>query len=90
MDRLCAEEKWQSRARLTETSFGFLEAQQSKASSHLPLLPHKKKAEDVEDWHFEKPQVCRNNFYSDIGFLKFNFNLFKVSIPNSVFSGHFT
>lgn len=63
MDRLRAEEKWQSRARLTETSFGFLEAQQSEASPQLPMLPQKKRAEEVEDWHFEKPQVCRN-YYS--------------------------
>ncbi|XP_068593519.1 breast cancer anti-estrogen resistance protein 3 homolog [Cebidichthys violaceus] len=57
VDRLRAEEKWQSRARLTETSFGFLEAQKSEASSQLPLLPQKKRAEEVEDWHFEKPHV---------------------------------
>ncbi|CAJ1054041.1 breast cancer anti-estrogen resistance protein 3 homolog isoform X2 [Xyrichtys novacula] len=55
VDRLRAEEKWQSRARLTETSFGFLEAQMTEASSQLPALPQKKKA--VEDWHFEKPHV---------------------------------
>nr|XP_046227033.1 breast cancer anti-estrogen resistance protein 3 homolog isoform X2 [Scatophagus argus]XP_046227042.1 breast cancer anti-estrogen resistance protein 3 homolog isoform X2 [Scatophagus argus] len=57
VDRLRAEEKWQSRARLTETSFGFLEAQNNEASSQLPLLPQKKKVEEVEDWQFEKPQV---------------------------------
>lgn len=57
VDRLRAEEKWQSRARLTETSFGFLEAEKSQASSELPLLPIKKSAQEVEDWHFEKPQV---------------------------------
>ncbi|KAM6940887.1 breast cancer anti-estrogen resistance protein 3 homolog isoform 3-T4 [Lycodopsis pacificus] len=58
VDRLRAEEKWQSRARLTETSFGFLEAQNSEESSQLPpLLPQKKRAEEVEDWHFEKPHV---------------------------------
>ncbi|XP_034543290.1 breast cancer anti-estrogen resistance protein 3 homolog isoform X3 [Notolabrus celidotus] len=56
VDRLRAEEKWQSRARLTETSFGFLEAQLTEASTQLPLLPKKKKAA-VEDWHFEKPHV---------------------------------
>lgn len=60
MDRLRAEEKWQSRARLTETSFGFLEAQKSEESSQLPLLPQKKTAQEVEDWHFEKPHVCIN------------------------------
>ncbi|XP_042340522.1 breast cancer anti-estrogen resistance protein 3 homolog isoform X2 [Plectropomus leopardus] len=58
VDRLRAEEKWQSRARLTETSFGFLEAQEkSEASSQLPLLPQKKAALEAEDWHFEKPHV---------------------------------
>ncbi|KAL7403593.1 hypothetical protein ABVT39_002703 [Epinephelus coioides] len=58
VDRLRAEEKWQSRARLTETSFGFLEAQEkSDASSQLPLLPQKKGAQEAEDWHFEKPHV---------------------------------
>uniref|UniRef100_A0A3Q3WR74 SH2 domain containing 3A n=1 Tax=Mola mola TaxID=94237 RepID=A0A3Q3WR74_MOLML len=57
VDRLRAEEKWQSRARLTETSFGFLEAQKSEESSQLPLLPQKKTAQEVEDWHFEKPHV---------------------------------
>ncbi|XP_029289171.1 breast cancer anti-estrogen resistance protein 3 isoform X2 [Cottoperca gobio] len=56
VDRLRAEEKWQSRARLTETSFGFLEAQKSE-ESQLPLLPQKKTAGEVEDWHFEKPHV---------------------------------
>ncbi|XP_076004229.1 breast cancer anti-estrogen resistance protein 3 homolog isoform X2 [Genypterus blacodes] len=45
VDRLRAEEKWQSRARLTETSFGFLEAQEKKA------------AEEAEGWHFERPHV---------------------------------
>lgn len=58
VDRLRAEEKWQSRARLTETSFGFLETQEKEASSELPLLPQKKTAQEVVDWHFEKPQVC--------------------------------
>uniref|UniRef100_UPI0037E95F4C SH2 domain-containing protein 3A isoform X1 n=2 Tax=Semicossyphus pulcher TaxID=241346 RepID=UPI0037E95F4C len=55
VDRLRAEEKWQSRARLTETSFGFLEAQKGEESAQLPLLPQKKNA--VDDWHFEKPHV---------------------------------
>ncbi|XP_034391276.1 breast cancer anti-estrogen resistance protein 3 homolog isoform X1 [Cyclopterus lumpus] len=57
VDRLRAEEKWQSRARLTETSFGFLEAQENEASSQPPTLPQKRTAEEAEDWHFEKPQV---------------------------------
>ncbi|CAN9510214.1 unnamed protein product [Ophioblennius macclurei] len=56
-DRLRAEEKWQSRARLTESSFGFLEAQEQDASSQLPFLPPKKAAEEAEDWHFERPHV---------------------------------
>lgn len=54
VDRLRVEEKWQSRARLTETSFTFLEAEKHEV---FPLLPQKKPAEEVEDWHFEKPQV---------------------------------
>lgn len=57
VDRLRAEEKWQSRARITETSFGFLEVEKNKTSSQLPILPQKKRAEEVEDWHFEKPHV---------------------------------
>ncbi|XP_075869844.1 breast cancer anti-estrogen resistance protein 3 homolog isoform X2 [Nelusetta ayraudi] len=57
VDRLRAEEKWQSRARLTETSFTFLEAQKNEELSQLPLLPQKKPAGEVDDWHFEKPQV---------------------------------
>ncbi|XP_034086062.1 LOW QUALITY PROTEIN: breast cancer anti-estrogen resistance protein 3 homolog [Gymnodraco acuticeps] len=55
VDRLRAEEKWQSRARLTETSFGFLEAEKNEESLQLPALPQKKAV--VEDWHFEKPHV---------------------------------
>ncbi|XP_051801508.1 breast cancer anti-estrogen resistance protein 3 homolog [Acanthochromis polyacanthus] len=59
VDRLRAEEKWQSRARLTETSFGFLEAQKSDASSQLPFDKElqRKAAEEVEDWHFERPHM---------------------------------
>uniref|UniRef100_A0A3Q1CZ31 SH2 domain containing 3A n=1 Tax=Amphiprion ocellaris TaxID=80972 RepID=A0A3Q1CZ31_AMPOC len=59
VDRLRAEEKWQSRARLTETSFGFLEAQKSEASSQLPFDKElqRKAAEEVEDWHFERPHM---------------------------------
>ncbi|XP_049576005.1 SH2 domain-containing protein 3A isoform X2 [Syngnathus scovelli] len=50
VDRLRAEEKWQSRARITETSFGFLEAENSdEAASRLPRLP--------DNEHFERPQV---------------------------------
>ncbi|KAI3353389.1 hypothetical protein L3Q82_019928 [Scortum barcoo] len=57
VDRLRAEEKWQSRARLTETSFGFLEAEKNASLPKLPVLPQKKAVQEVEDWHFEKPQV---------------------------------
>uniref|UniRef100_A0A8C9WVS8 Breast cancer anti-estrogen resistance protein 3 n=1 Tax=Sander lucioperca TaxID=283035 RepID=A0A8C9WVS8_SANLU len=57
VDRLRAEEKWQSRARLTETSFGFLEAEKREALSQLPLLTQERTAVEVEDWHFEKPHV---------------------------------
>lgn len=56
VDRLRAEEKWQSRARLTETSFGFLEAQKSDESS---LQQQRTAAEEEgDDWHFERPHVC--------------------------------
>uniref|UniRef100_A0A673ZM12 Breast cancer anti-estrogen resistance protein 3-like n=1 Tax=Salmo trutta TaxID=8032 RepID=A0A673ZM12_SALTR len=55
VDRLRAEEKWQSRARLTETSFSFLEAQES---GELPRLPIDGQVqEEEEDSHFQRPQV---------------------------------
>ncbi|XP_026214843.1 breast cancer anti-estrogen resistance protein 3 isoform X2 [Anabas testudineus] len=59
VDRLRAEEKWQSRARLTETSFGFLEAQKNEASSQLLFYKQaqRKSAQEVEDWHFERPHI---------------------------------
>uniref|UniRef100_A0A3B4XX05 Breast cancer anti-estrogen resistance protein 3-like n=1 Tax=Seriola lalandi dorsalis TaxID=1841481 RepID=A0A3B4XX05_SERLL len=59
VDRLRAEEKWQSRARLTETSFGFLEAQKSEASSQLLLEEElqREAAEEEDDWHFERPHT---------------------------------
>lgn len=54
VDRLRAEEKWQSRARLTETSFGFLEAQNNQAT----LLLDQTLAKSEEDsWTFQRPQV---------------------------------
>ncbi|XP_062243814.1 breast cancer anti-estrogen resistance protein 3 homolog isoform X1 [Platichthys flesus] len=59
VDRLREEEKWQSRARLTETSFGFLEAQKNEKSSQ-PLFDGeklRKAAEGGEDWHFERPHI---------------------------------
>ncbi|XP_069545763.1 SH2 domain-containing protein 3A [Brachyistius frenatus] len=58
VDRLRAEEKWQSRARLTETSFGFLEAQKSEASSQLLFDKElQRKAAEEEDYHFERPHM---------------------------------
>uniref|UniRef100_A0AAZ3RS39 Uncharacterized protein n=1 Tax=Oncorhynchus tshawytscha TaxID=74940 RepID=A0AAZ3RS39_ONCTS len=55
VDRLRAEEKWQSRARLTETSFSFLEAQES---GELPRLPIDGQVqEEEEESHFQRPQV---------------------------------
>ncbi|XP_071360563.1 breast cancer anti-estrogen resistance protein 3 homolog isoform X2 [Trachinotus anak] len=59
VDRLRAEEKWQSRARLTETSFGFLEAQKNDASSQLLFDKELqgKAAEEEDDWHFERPHI---------------------------------
>uniref|UniRef100_A0A667WJN0 SH2 domain containing 3A n=1 Tax=Myripristis murdjan TaxID=586833 RepID=A0A667WJN0_9TELE len=59
VDRLRAEEKWQSRARLTETSFSFLEAQKDEAAPQLPFkMPTQREAPgDTEEWHFERPHV---------------------------------
>uniref|UniRef100_A0A8C7YPJ2 Breast cancer anti-estrogen resistance protein 3 n=1 Tax=Oryzias sinensis TaxID=183150 RepID=A0A8C7YPJ2_9TELE len=59
VDRLRAEEKWQSRARITETSFGLLDAQENETSPQ-PLFDKdfpRKASEKVEDWHFERPQM---------------------------------
>ncbi|KAK9981827.1 hypothetical protein ABG768_001351 [Culter alburnus] len=47
--RLRAQEKWTSRARLTETSFGFLEAQRMEEE-------RRESAGDERDWCFERPQ----------------------------------
>ncbi|KAJ8001428.1 hypothetical protein DPEC_G00169400 [Dallia pectoralis] len=52
VDRLRAEEKWQSRARITETSFGFLEAQKSGEFQGLPFHTL-----GEEESHFVRPQV---------------------------------
>ncbi|XP_028300386.1 breast cancer anti-estrogen resistance protein 3 isoform X2 [Gouania willdenowi] len=57
VDRLRAEEKWQSRARLTETSFGFLEAQKHDALSQLPIELETRAAENGKDWTFERPHI---------------------------------
>lgn len=50
---LRAQERWTSRARLTETSFGFLEAQK--------LEEERRESERIEeeerDWCFERPQT---------------------------------
>lgn len=48
--RLRAQEKWTSRARLTETSFGFLEAQRMEEE-------RRESAGDERDWCFERPQT---------------------------------
>ncbi|XP_026158469.1 breast cancer anti-estrogen resistance protein 3 isoform X1 [Mastacembelus armatus] len=56
VDRLRAEEKWQSRARLTETSFGFLEAQKNETASQL-LFYKELQGKVEEDWHFERPHM---------------------------------
>ncbi|KAM9792174.1 LOW QUALITY PROTEIN: SH2 domain-containing protein 3A-like [Neosynchiropus ocellatus] len=53
VDRLRAEEKWQSRARLTETSFGFLEAEKNQAGLTLPELQQ----QEDRDWSFQRPLV---------------------------------
>ncbi|XP_029029266.1 breast cancer anti-estrogen resistance protein 3 homolog isoform X2 [Betta splendens] len=57
--RLRAEEKWQSRARITETSFGFLEAQKNEVSPQQFFYKQaqRKSAQEANDWHFERPQV---------------------------------
>ncbi|XP_067259441.1 breast cancer anti-estrogen resistance protein 3 homolog isoform X3 [Chanodichthys erythropterus] len=49
--RLRAQEKWTSRARLTETSFGFLEAQR------LEEEERRQSEGDERDWCFERPQT---------------------------------
>ncbi|CAL8330748.1 unnamed protein product [Merluccius merluccius] len=54
VDRLRAEEKWQSRVRLTETSFSFLETQNEGAASNLVQSGG---TEETEDWHFPRPHV---------------------------------
>ncbi|XP_056624424.1 breast cancer anti-estrogen resistance protein 3 homolog isoform X1 [Triplophysa dalaica] len=48
--RLRAQEKWTSRARITETSFGFLEAQKLEEEQS-------KSAAGERDWQFERPQM---------------------------------
>ncbi|CAL9699854.1 unnamed protein product [Knipowitschia caucasica] len=50
VDRLRAEEKWQSRAHLTETSFGFLEAHKNQNSTALVNTQE-------DSWTFQRPQV---------------------------------
>lgn len=57
VDRLRAEEKWQSRARITETSFGFLEAQKNTDSSQLPFDQVLLRSTEDNDWQFERPHV---------------------------------
>lgn len=50
--RLRAQEKWTSRARITETSFGFLEAQKLEEEQ-----TERESAAGERDWHFERPQT---------------------------------
>ena len=56
VDRLRAEEKWQSRARLTETSFSFLESQKAEGQRGAESAESQ---QEEEDWHFERPHVRR-------------------------------
>lgn len=58
VDRLRAEEKWQSRARLTETSFGFLEAQKNQAALLLDQA-----VPEEDSWTFQRPQVERSSCF---------------------------
>ncbi|XP_016392437.1 breast cancer anti-estrogen resistance protein 3-like [Sinocyclocheilus rhinocerous] len=51
--RLRAQERWTSRARLTETSFGFLEAQKLEEERR----ESERIEEDERDWCFERPQT---------------------------------
>ncbi|KAK2909530.1 hypothetical protein Q8A67_005367 [Cirrhinus molitorella] len=51
--RLRAQERWTSRARLTETSFGFLEAQKLEEEHRLSESIE----EEERDWRFERPQT---------------------------------
>ncbi|XP_073697729.1 breast cancer anti-estrogen resistance protein 3 homolog isoform X1 [Garra rufa] len=51
--RLRAQERWTSRARLTETSFGFLEAQKLEEEHR----ESDRIEEEERDWHFERPQT---------------------------------
>ncbi|XP_057187397.1 breast cancer anti-estrogen resistance protein 3 homolog isoform X1 [Triplophysa rosa] len=50
--RLRAQEKWTSRARITETSFGFLEAQKLEEEQS-----ESESAAGERDWQFERPQT---------------------------------
>ncbi|XP_055060031.2 breast cancer anti-estrogen resistance protein 3 homolog isoform X2 [Misgurnus anguillicaudatus] len=50
--RLRAQEKWTSRARLTETSFGFLEAQKLEEEQK-----ERESSGSERDWQFERPQT---------------------------------
>ncbi|XP_077101546.1 breast cancer anti-estrogen resistance protein 3 homolog isoform X1 [Siphateles boraxobius] len=59
--RLRAQEKWTSRARLTETSFGFLEAQKLEEQ---PLThTHTHGDEDERDWCFQRPLTETNSCF---------------------------
>ncbi|XP_059410941.1 breast cancer anti-estrogen resistance protein 3 homolog isoform X2 [Carassius carassius] len=51
--RLRAQERWTSRARITETSFGFLEAEKLEEERRVSEIIQ----EEERDWHFERPQT---------------------------------
>ncbi|XP_051982066.1 breast cancer anti-estrogen resistance protein 3 homolog isoform X2 [Xyrauchen texanus] len=53
--QLRAQEKWTSRARLTETSFGFLEAQKQEENRRSGQTAMETMKDT--DWHFERPQT---------------------------------
>nr|XP_057944013.1 breast cancer anti-estrogen resistance protein 3 homolog isoform X1 [Doryrhamphus excisus]XP_057944022.1 breast cancer anti-estrogen resistance protein 3 homolog isoform X1 [Doryrhamphus excisus] len=89
VDRLKAEEKWQSRARITETSFGFLEADNNDAASRLLhdrdhfLRPHVETSSCFQLEHFESQLLPDNNRPLDPSVLLALKELFNRSEPKS-------
>jgi len=79
VDRLRAEEKWQSRVRLTETSFSFLESQKEASASASASL-QSDGMEEVEDWHFERPRVSTPGLYIYISHFLISVNNLYVNI----------
>lgn len=55
--RVRAQEKWASRARLTETSFAFLEAQRAEEERQMQaaVIERIPEVEDDNDWQFSRP-----------------------------------